>query len=86
MIVVPADYHMPRAILELRSQTPEVRFQPYPVVTDLDAKRWWRNSGSVRRMALEYSKYLVILGRTALLSLGRAPASSNRLQPAGAAS
>ena len=71
LIVVTADYHMPRAILELRGALPEGRFQPYPIVTDeIDSRRWWRTGDGVRRMTLEYCKYLVILAREAVLSLG----------------
>ena len=71
LIVVTADYHMPRAILELGARTPGVQLYRYPVVTDLDARRWWRTSAGVKRMALEYCKYLAILGREAMLGLGR---------------
>ena len=71
IIVVTADYHMPRAVLELHGALPGVALTPYPVATDeLDARRWYRNGPGVRRMLLEYSKYLVILGREAVLSLG----------------
>ena len=71
LIVVTADYHMPRALLELRGAMPKTALAPYPVVTDeLDARHWWSNSHNARRMALEYSKYLVILAREAVLSLG----------------
>lgn len=90
LIVVTADYHMPRAILELKSALPGGRFEPYPVATDeLDARRWWRTGGSARRMVVEYSKYLVILAREAFLSLGPkehpAPAPAAKV-PASAAS
>ena len=71
LIVVTADYHMPRAVLELGARMRGVRLRPYPVVTDLDARRWWRTGTGVRRMALEYCKYLAILGREAVLALGR---------------
>ncbi len=71
LIVVTADYHMPRAVLELQARTPGVQLYRYPVVTDLDARRWWRTGASVRRMAVEYCKYLAILGREAVLGLGR---------------
>jgi len=71
LIVVTADYHMPRSLLELKAETPDVELYPYPVVTDLDARRWWASGLSARRMALEYCKYLVILGREAVLGLGR---------------
>ena len=44
LIVVTADYHMPRAMLELRGAMPGVELIAYPVKTDaLDAGRWWRD-------------------------------------------
>jgi uncharacterized SAM-binding protein YcdF (DUF218 family) len=73
LIVVTADFHMPRAMLELRAVLgPQgVSLQPYPVATTaLDAKRWWRSPGGARLMVIEYSKYLAILGRELVLSLG----------------
>lgn len=71
LIIVTADYHMPRAMLELRGAMPEKRLAAYPVATPvIRAKRWWRTSGGARLMVTEYSKYLAILGREALLSLG----------------
>jgi uncharacterized SAM-binding protein YcdF (DUF218 family) len=77
IIVVTADYHMPRAVLEIKGALPGVTFEPYPVATDeLDARRWWRTSEGIHRMTLEYCKYLVILARESFLSLGpreRAP-------------
>ena len=43
LIVVTADYHMPRAMLELRSAMPQARLQAYPVATSVfNAHRWWR--------------------------------------------
>lgn len=73
LIVVTADYHMPRSLLELRAAMPGVTFTAYPVATDeLDAQTWWRQGGGARRMILEYSKYLVILTREGVLSLGPA--------------
>jgi hypothetical protein len=48
----------------------------------LKANRWWRTSGGARLMVMEYSKYLAILGREAVLGLGpRADAESSALQP-----
>lgn len=71
LIVVTADYHMPRAMLELRGAMPHKRLTAYPVATSvIDARRWWRTTGGARLMVLEYSKYLAILGREALLGLG----------------
>lgn len=71
LIVVTADYHMPRAMLELRSTMPHTRLQPYPVITSaLDTHRWWRTSRGARLMIVEYSKYLAILGREMVRGLG----------------
>ena len=71
LIVVTADYHMPRAMLELRSTLPATRLQPYPVATSVvNAHRWWRTSGGFRLMVVEYSKYLTILGREMVRGLG----------------
>jgi uncharacterized SAM-binding protein YcdF (DUF218 family) len=83
LIVVTSDFHMPRAMLELREALPDVALTPYPVkTTELDAGRWWRTAEGARRMTLEYCKYLVILAREGLLSLGprphpAAPAATN---------
>jgi uncharacterized SAM-binding protein YcdF (DUF218 family) len=71
LIVVTADYHMPRAMLELRAALPGIALQAYPVHTRaLDAKTWWKTGRGARLMTMEYMKYLAILGREAFLSLG----------------
>ncbi len=76
LILVTADYHMPRARLELRAAMPEADIAPYPVPTPaLQGAQWWRTGGGAERMALEYTKYLAVLTRETLLSLGpKAPA------------
>lgn len=71
LIIVTADYHMPRAMLELRSALPKARLQAYPVATSVfTARNWWRSSRSARLMIMEYSKYLAILGRETIRALG----------------
>jgi uncharacterized SAM-binding protein YcdF (DUF218 family) len=70
LVVVTSDYHMPRSLLEIRSALPGVRLHPYPVETDIDAQRWWSSGDSARRITLEYCKYLVVLFREVVLSLG----------------
>ncbi len=71
LIIVTADYHMPRAVIELKGALPEGQFEPYPVATDeIDARRWWQTGWGARRMIVEYCKYLVILSREAILRLG----------------
>ncbi|MBV9996803.1 MAG: YdcF family protein [Caulobacteraceae bacterium] len=78
LILVTADYHMPRARLELAATMPEAKIYPYPVATPaLQASRWWRTRLGAERMILEYCKYLAVLTRETILSLGpkTAPAS-----------
>ena len=73
LIVVTTDYHMPRAMLELRAvlRPPAVTLQAYAVPTAaLKSRRWWRSPTAARLMVVEYSKYLAILGREAVLGLG----------------
>lgn len=72
LILVTADYHMPRARLELHAAMPEARIVPYPVATnELRAGDWWRTSAGAQRMMVEYSKYLAVLARETLLGVGR---------------
>jgi uncharacterized SAM-binding protein YcdF (DUF218 family) len=80
LILVTADYHMPRAMLELRAALPHVAITPYPVATrDLDAQHWQASATGMRRVALEYCKYLAILARETVRGLGnhgRAPSEA----------
>jgi uncharacterized SAM-binding protein YcdF (DUF218 family) len=70
LIVVTADFHMPRALLELKAAMPKVQLYAYPVQTEtVDAHTWWAAGGDMRRMMVEYSKYIVIAARAALLGL-----------------
>lgn len=64
LIVVTSDYHMPRALTEIRAAAPGVVLTSYAVQTPLlDDSRWWRFATASRRMTLEYMKYLAALGR-----------------------
>ncbi len=84
LIVVTSDFHMPRAMLELRSAMPGVALTPYPVKSEeVDAGHWWRGREGSRRMVVEYCKYLAILSREAVFSFG--PKDHGAAQPASAA-
>ena len=80
LIVVTADYHMPRAMLELKAAMPGTQLYAYPVVTDLNARRWWKDQITARRMVVEYSKFLVILARSFALGLTHKAGMDDRLQ------
>ncbi|WP_420472158.1 YdcF family protein [Brevundimonas sp. FT23042] len=67
LIVVTSDYHMPRALTEIRAAAPDLELTPYAVETpSLDNSRWWRAAVTARRMTMEYLKYLAALGRSAV--------------------
>lgn len=71
LIVVTSDYHMPRSTLEIRAAMPEAELIEYPVATGLvDVDGWWKRGGDARRLVVEYCKYLAILTREGILSLG----------------
>jgi uncharacterized SAM-binding protein YcdF (DUF218 family) len=79
LIIVTSDYHMPRAMLELRAVLrPPMVLQTYAVATPaLKVRGWWRSPRAARLLVVEYCKYLAILGREAVLGLGprEAPAA-----------
>ncbi|MDD2325582.1 MAG: YdcF family protein [Alphaproteobacteria bacterium] len=59
MILVTANYHMPRSLLLLKREMPEIEIVPYPVTPDtVDLSNWWRRIGTASLLALEYCKYL----------------------------
>ena len=67
LIVVTSDYHMPRALTEIRAAAPGFELTPYAVETpSLDNSRWWKAAVTARRMTLEYMKYLAALARAAV--------------------
>lgn len=71
LIVVTSDYHVPRSMLELKGAMPDIQLTAYPIATpSLDAKRWWRSAPGARFMTLEYCKYLVVLVRESVVSVG----------------
>jgi uncharacterized SAM-binding protein YcdF (DUF218 family) len=70
LILVTADYHMPRARLELHAAMPEAQIYAYPVATTvMQAGRWWKSGDGAQRMIKEYTKYLAVLTREAILGL-----------------
>jgi uncharacterized SAM-binding protein YcdF (DUF218 family) len=82
LIIVTSDYHMPRAMLELRAVLrPPMVLQTYAVATPaLKVRGWWRSPRAARLLVVEYCKYLAILGREAVLGLGprEAPAAQSK--------
>src|SRR5438045_1956180 len=62
LILVTANYHMPRSLAEFSAEMPQVRLVPYPVEPEgANWAHWWRNPRTVRLLHAEYAKYLASL-------------------------
>lgn len=62
LILVTANYHMPRSLTEFSADMPNVKLIPYPVEPEgIDFAKWWRNPHAVRLLHAEYAKYLASL-------------------------
>lgn len=56
--IVTSEYHMDRALLELRRAFPEGQFIPYAVrSTRVSPRNWWRDPLTARRLLEEWAKY-----------------------------
>lgn len=59
LIVVTAHYHMPRALVHLGAQLPDVALYPYPVVPKLFLrKNWFLDRNALRLIVQDYNKFL----------------------------
>jgi uncharacterized SAM-binding protein YcdF (DUF218 family) len=60
VLVVTSAYHMPRTMLELRRQLPDVELVAHPVLPASAAgSPWWKDGQSLKILGLEYAKYLM---------------------------
>ena len=67
VIVVTSNFHMPRAMVELARQLPDVALVPFAVVSDkVRVETWWDNPETARLLFLEYLKYTVARARQRL--------------------
>jgi uncharacterized SAM-binding protein YcdF (DUF218 family) len=65
LIIVTANYHMPRSLVEFGAQMPGVTLVPYPVAADMVRTLSWENA---KRLNGEYIKYLASLVRVFVAS------------------
>ena len=64
LIVVTSNWHMPRAMVELEHQLPDVTLIAYPVLSEkVKTEPWWSNVDTARFLFAEYLKYLFALTR-----------------------
>ncbi|MDB5632552.1 MAG: hypothetical protein JWR49_1407 [Tardiphaga sp.] len=71
LIVVTSNYHMPRAIVELSHEMPEIELIPFSVIGDKwRDEPWWTSGPTLRLLLSEYAKYLAAEVRVRLADLG----------------
>ena len=64
LIVVTSNYHMPRALAELRHELPNYELRAYPVVAlGMKYTGWWRSAHAARVLGTEYLKYIIARAR-----------------------
>ena len=64
LIIVTSNWHMPRAMTELRHQLPQTKLIAYPVVSEkFKNDPWWSSGATARLLVGEYLKYLFALTR-----------------------
>lgn len=62
LIVVTSGWHMPRALVEIERELPNVTLIPYPVISDrMRGEPWWSDLPTIRLLAVEYVKYVASL-------------------------
>ncbi|WP_439575585.1 YdcF family protein [Phreatobacter sp.] len=67
VLVVTSAYHMPRTMLELRRQLPDVELIAHPVqAASANGNPWWKDGQSLKLLGLEYAKYLMAAVRLRL--------------------
>jgi uncharacterized SAM-binding protein YcdF (DUF218 family) len=76
LILITDNYHMPRSLFEVRRANPGLTIIPYPITDSIygDAN-WWQSERATRGLALEYSKYVVAIGRAYLADVSKAVSS-----------
>ncbi len=67
IIVVTSGWHMPRALIEIENELPDVKLIPYSVVSErMRDVTWWSDAPTIRLLLIEYVKYLASIVRVRL--------------------
>ncbi|TNE39777.1 MAG: YdcF family protein [Alphaproteobacteria bacterium] len=67
LLIVTSAYHMPRSLVELKRQMPDIKLIAYPVANDtLEPESWWQKPHSLVTVAGEFNKYVFSLVRARL--------------------
>lgn len=68
VMIVTSNYHMPRALVELRRHLKNVEFIAHPVMSEtVRIETWWQDPSVFRLLGIEYLKYLAAEARSRLV-------------------
>jgi uncharacterized SAM-binding protein YcdF (DUF218 family) len=65
LLLVTADFHLPRSLIHFHAAMPEIEIIPYPVPsfeldnTDSTTSSWWKTPATIAMITKEYAKYLI---------------------------
>jgi uncharacterized SAM-binding protein YcdF (DUF218 family) len=67
LLVVTSSYHIPRSLVELKRQMPDLTLRPFAVHDEkVPVEKWWKNPRVTYILAAEFNKYLFSLFRARL--------------------
>jgi uncharacterized SAM-binding protein YcdF (DUF218 family) len=71
LIVVTSNYHMPRALVELSHELPDVELIPFSVIGERwRDEAWWTSGTTLRLLLSEYVKFIAAEARARLAHIG----------------
>ncbi len=69
IIVVTANYHMPRSLIEFERALPDVKISAYAIPTErVEVNRWYYRAQTAVFLANEYNKFLAAKTRIGIMS------------------
>lgn len=85
LVVVTSNYHMPRALVELSYELPDVELIPFSVIGERwRDEAWWTSGTTLRLLLSEYVKYLAaeVRARLAMIGIDLMPDTNELPEPA----
>jgi uncharacterized SAM-binding protein YcdF (DUF218 family) len=74
LVVVTSNYHMARSLMEIGRALPSVELVPHAVVSKhYQSDEWWKHPSAVKRVGIEYVKFLRSAARGSLAQVWGAP-------------
>jgi uncharacterized SAM-binding protein YcdF (DUF218 family) len=82
LVVVTSNYHMARSLLEIGRVLPNVELVPHAVVSkNYQSDEWWKHPSAIKRVGIEYVKFLRAAARASLSQVWVVPAAPEVIRP-----